>query len=344
MDKVAHLSTAERLQIFEQVSARRNIALEIVEKDFWVCWLLDILFSLPEFKDAFIFKGGTSLSKCFNLIERFSEDIDISITRETLGFIGAKDPEQQSSKSKEAQAVKDLRLACQEFVKRKIYPKFDEAVRARTSKNWPPIWGHRVLSIMEDGSIEEGVITFMYPRVKDSEASYIPQQVRIEFGASSDPYPLSTHSVTSYAEEEFPHLFLEKKSEITVLNPERTFWEKVTILHAEYHRPEETKTPPRISRHYYDVFCLSNSQYGEKAIKDLSLLARVVEHKSIYFRSSRAKYDLAKPGTLKIVPPVKRNEDLKSDYEKMRLMIFGNLPSWEEIIEKLKALELQINS
>ena len=106
MDKVAHLSTAERLKLFEQVSARRNIAFEIVEKDFWVCWILDVLFGIPEFKNTFIFKGGTSLSKCFNVIERFSEDIDISITRETLGFTGGKDPEKQSSKTKTAKAVR----------------------------------------------------------------------------------------------------------------------------------------------------------------------------------------------------------------------------------------------
>ena len=81
MDKVAHLSTAERLQLFEQISARRNLAFEIVEKDFWVCWILDVLFGMPDFKDAFIFKGGTSLSKCFNVIERFSEDVDISIIK-----------------------------------------------------------------------------------------------------------------------------------------------------------------------------------------------------------------------------------------------------------------------
>ena len=132
MDKVAHLPTAERLQLFGQVAARRNIAFDIVEKDFWVCWVLDVLFGIPDFKSSFIFKGGTSLSKCFNVIERFSEDIDISITRETLGFTGDRDPERQASKTKTAQAVRELRAACRKFVARDVYPKFVEAVRKRS--------------------------------------------------------------------------------------------------------------------------------------------------------------------------------------------------------------------
>jgi len=343
MDKVAHLSTAERLRLFEQVSARRNIAFEIVEKDFWVCWILDVLFGMPEFKKTFIFKGGTSLSKCFNVIERFSEDIDISITRETLGFAGANDPERQSSKTKTAKAVKDLRTACQEFVKRNIYPKFDEAVRKRTSAEWPPILGHRVVSITEDSSIEEGVITFMYPQTKDSVAHYIPQAVRIELGASSDPYPISQHGVTSYAEEEFPHLFQETKNKITVLHPERTFWEKATLAHAEYHRPQDVKTPPRHSRHYYDLFRLGQTDYGARALQDRALLNRVVAHKSVYFRSGWANYNAATEGSLRLVPHPSRLADLENDYEKMKLMIFGELPTWDKIVNFLKTIENQIN-
>ena len=343
MDKVAHLSTAERLKLFEQVSARRNIAFEIVEKDFWVCWILDVLFGIPEFKNTFIFKGWTSLSKCFNVIERFSEDIDISITRETLGFTGGKDPEKQSSKTKTAKAVKDMRAACQEFVKREIYPKFDEAVRKRTSAEWPPIWGHRVISITEDGSIEEGVITFVYPQTKDSVSSYIPQAVRIEFGASSDPYPISQHRVTSYAEEHFPHLFQEVKNEITVLNPERTFWEKVTLAHAEYHRPKDSKTPPRQSRHYYDLFRLGQTAHGTQALQDQALPKRVVEHKSVYFRSGWANYSAATEGNLRLVPHPSRLVDLENDYEKMKLMVFGEIPTWDEIIKFLRTIENEIN-
>ncbi len=133
MDKVAHLSTVKRLEIFQQVAARKNLSLEIVEKDFWVCWTLEILFSLPKLKDNLIFKGGTSLSKIFNVIERFSEDIDISVSREALGFTGEKDPERQSSKTKEAQSVLALREASQGFVKREIYPAFDRGVMSRTS-------------------------------------------------------------------------------------------------------------------------------------------------------------------------------------------------------------------
>jgi hypothetical protein len=260
-----------------------------------------------------------------------------------LGFAGDKDPERQDSKTKTAQAVKDLRDACQEFVKRKVYPKFDEAVKKRTSTEWPPIWGHRVVSITEDGSIEEGVITFMYPRTKNSVSSYIPQAVRIEFGASSDPYPISQHGVASYAEDEFPHLFQETKNEITVLNPERTFWEKATLVHAEYHRPEDSKTPSRHSRHYYDLFRLGQTVHAKRALKDRALLERVVAHKSVYFRSGWANYDAATAGSLRLTPHPSRSADFERDFEKMKLMIFGNIPTWAEVVNFLKTLEGEIN-
>lgn len=344
MDKVAHLSTAQRLEIFEQVANRKNLSLIIVEKDFWVCWTLEVLFSLPEFKDKLIFKGGTSLSKVFGVIERFSEDIDISITREALGFVGDKDPENQPSKTKEAQSVLALREASQKFVKRDLYPAFDKGVMGRTSVEWPPIWGHGVIGQDEEGNLEEGVINFSYPRVNDAVGEYIPRRVRVEFGASSDPYPVGKYQVRSYVEEEFPHLFEYDKPFITVLEPERTFWEKVTILHAQYHRPLELETQPRISRHYYDVYRLSKTQYGERALKDLALLARVAEHKSVYFKSAAARYDLAKPGTVSLTPHVDRNKDLKDDYDKMQQMIHGTIPTWEEVIETLRAVEQQINA
>ncbi len=343
MDKVAHLPTAERLQLFGQVAARRNIAFDIVEKDFWVCWVLDVLFGIPGFKNSFIFKGGTSLSKCFNVIERFSEDIDISITRETLGFTGDRDPERQASKTKAAQTVRELRAACRKFVARDVYPKFVEAVRKRSSAEWPSVAGPRVVSVTEDGSIEEGVIVVRYPRTKDSILSYIPQAVRIEFGASSDPYPIGKRGVTSYAEGEFPHLFQETRNEITVLDPERTFWEKATLLHAEYHRPEESMTPPRYSRHYYDLFRLRQTVYGERALQDRSLLERVVAHKGVYFRSGWANFGAASAGQLKLAPRSERSGELERDFEKMRVMIFGHLPSWGEILDSLRSMEGEIN-
>ncbi len=165
----------------------------------------------------------------------------------------------------------------------------------------------------------------------------------MEFGANSDPFPVSKYTVKSYVEEEFPHLFDYAKPLITVLEPERTFWEKVTILHVQYHRPQELNTQPRISRHFYDVYKLSKTPFGERALKDLVLLARVVEHKSVYFRSAAAHYEFAKPGTLRLLPHPDRNQALKDDYDKMQQMIFGKYPAWEEIVESLKQIEKRIN-
>lgn len=343
MDKVAKLSTKERLELFEQVASQKQLSLEIIEKDFWVTWILEILFSLSVFKDAFIFKGGTSLSKVFGLINRFSEDIDISIKRETLGFIDEKDPEKHTSSTKQKKLVDELRDAYRLFVTKEIFPTFDKAVMEKSSKDWPPIWGHRVVGIDSEGQFEEGIITFRYPTVQPSIASYIPKEVRIEFGASSDPFPINDYKIKSYAEECFPHLFSDHRISLTVLEPERTFWEKATLVHAEAHRTKDQKTPSRYSRHYYDLYCLSKNEVGKRALKNSDLRKRVVQHKSIYFRSSWAKYDLAVPGSFRILPDQHRLDDLKEDYSKMAPMIYGASPSWEEIVEDLKTVESFIN-
>ena len=343
MYNVAKLSSSERLELFTQVASEKRLTIDIVEKDFWVCWTLEVLFGLRDLKSTFIFKGGTSLSKVFGLIERFSEDIDISVTRETLGFINDKDPEKHSSATKQKKLVEELRDAYRTFVKAKVFPAFDEAVIAKASKDWPPVWGHRVVGLDHEGNFEEGIITFRYPAVEPNVASYIPKEIRIEFGAGSDPFPTGEYQVKSYAEEQFPHLFSHTKNPITVLEPERTFWEKATLIHAEANRSSEQKTPARYSRHYYDLFKLSENEVGKNALSNAQLRERVVQHKSVYFKSGWAKYDQAVPGTFKIIPDNQRLKDLQDDYVKMQPMIYGEAPLWEDLVSGLLKLENEIN-
>jgi hypothetical protein len=138
-------------------------------------------------------------------------------------------------------------------------------------------------------------------------------------------------------------LFSEPDVAVTSLLAKRTFWEKATILHAEYHRPAEKALPDRYSRHYYDLAMLAQSPVRGEALADLALLDQVVRHKETFYPSGWARYDLARVGSLRLVPPDERRAALERDYRSMRVMIFGEPPTFDSIIETLAALEKQIN-
>ncbi|HTE19685.1 MAG TPA: nucleotidyl transferase AbiEii/AbiGii toxin family protein, partial [Armatimonadota bacterium] len=173
---------------------------------------------------------------------------------------------------------------------------------------------------------------------------YLRPGVKLEFGAGSDPYPVGRYPVTAYAAEVFPQVFTEPQFTVTVLEAERTFWEKATLAHAEYHRPAGSPTPSRISRHYYDLHQLAQSERGRRALADRNLLRRVVEHKQVYFASGWAHYETTTSGGLHLAPHEARRHEVAQDYERMRDMFFGPFPRLDEILAMLRSLEAEVNS
>ena len=167
--------------------------------------------------------------------------------------------------------------------------------------------------------------------------------MKIEVGARSEHWPVSDHIIHSYAKETLKEKIHEPATKIRVLNAERTFWEKATILHQYVHLPATKKIPPRISRHFYDFFQLLNSPIKKKALENSLLLERVANHKSVYFASSWASYGTAKKGTLKLIPPPTILKELQRDYGQMESMIFRKVPSWELILETIKQFEEEFN-
>lgn len=340
MDGVANLSKSKKIELFTETARRRGLAPRIIEKDFWVCWSLKILFSLPKLQEAFIFKGGTSLSKGFNLISRFSEDVDVSIKRDVLGFSGSKDPESQPSKNQQRKSIEALRDKCREFVAEIVFPELEAVIKSSLTfkeKQWK-------LSIDRD---DQNTILFAYPSALSTDGEvldrYIEPVIRIEFGAGSDNFPIGPQKIASYASEEFPHLFSAPYCLVTLLEPVRTFWEKVTLVHAEHHRPLTSATPPRISRHYYDLFALSTSETGKRFHEDIAMLSRVAQHKSVFFASGWAHYETAKPGSIKLVPVKDRIRDLTRDYDLMQEMFFGEAPAFSMIMAEMQRLEGLVN-
>jgi predicted nucleotidyltransferase component of viral defense system len=338
MDSVLQLSRQQRVELFEQTAQHTGFDAVIVEKDFWVCWTLKELFRLPEIGDHLIFKGGTSLSKVFKVIERFSEDIDVSIDRGWLGFGGANEPEAGSSNKEKQRRIEALKVACQQKITSILQPALNKAIKKKlqASEEW--------LLQADKADQDQQTLMFEYPSsFTPNTVGYIRRVVKIEMGARADHWPSETKTITPYVAEEFPQGFREPSCEVKVLSAERTFWEKATILHAEFHRPADKPMPDRFSRHYADFFELVRKGIATAAAAKPELLARVAQHKSLFFRTSWARYDDAAKGTLRVVPPDHRLKLLRDDYNRMQQMFFSEPPEFEEIILLLKQWESDFN-
>lgn len=173
--------------------------------------------------------------------------------------------------------------------------------------------------------------------------SSILQEIRLEIGALAAWTPVKYATITPYAAEQYTRLFEQPSTKVLIVLPERTFWEKVTILHREAFRPEERPFPLRYSRHYYDLYKMARTPVKDNALQDNDLLERVVRFKDKFYRCPWARYDLAKRGTMKLLPPEYNVAKLRSDYEHMQNMLFGEKPAFNEILNKMVQLETEIN-
>jgi hypothetical protein len=338
MDDFVKLKPEDRRRVFEAAGASLTMQAQIVEKDFWVCWTLKELFRLPEIGEHLIFKGGTSLSKVFRIIERFSEDIDVSIDRTFLGFGGANEPEAGGSNKEKQRRVDALKAACQQKIATGLHPALNAAIQSKIADG--ETWSLR----NDEEDPDQQTLLFEYPSsFAPAAVGYIRRAVKIEMGARADHWPCETKTVTPYVAEQFPQGFKEGSCAVKVLSAERTFWEKATILHAEFHRPADKAIPERFSRHYCDFYELIRKGVAKSAVEKLDLLARVAEHKSLFFRSASAKYGEAVRGTLRIAPPEHRLKPLRDDYGKMQQMFFGEPPGFDSIISLLSQWESEFN-
>lgn len=343
MDDVARLPATDRLDLFSASARQRGLTAEIIEKDFWVCWTLKRVFSMPGPPAGLLFKGGTSLSKVFGVIERFSEDVDLSFNRAELGFGDENDPLNALTKRKRKQVLESLSETCRLVIRERFLPQLKAEFGAALGESAPTSWDLEPARDDPDGQ----TLLFHYPVARRSrsagEPAYVQPTVRLEIGARSDHWPLAEATIASYAAADFPDLFKEPACVVRVLAAERTFWEKVTILHMWHHAPADKKFRDRQSRHYFDVARLYQHKLGMAAIKDIGLLSKVARHKEVFFPAAWARYEDAKPGTLRIVPPDARLTELEQDYRKMREMIFGEPPSFEILLEVLREIENEIN-
>ncbi len=334
MKEFIAMDKSRRSLVCTQVGARLNLDEVAVEKDFWVCWILDKLFQLPKWGEHLTFKGGTSLSKGWKLIERFSEDIDIVINRSVLGFDGDNAPEAAPSKKQTRKRLDRLRLACQECVQDEIQP----ALHAAIATDIPDtiIWD----LFADPDDPDQQTLLFNYPTAFPEGAAYLRRAVKIEMGARSDTDPSETIVVNPYISEAFPDLLSSATVEVRAVMPERTFWEKAMLLHEETFRPADKRRKEYMARHYYDLYKLIETGVAADAAADISLFSRVVEHRVVFFRQNWVDYSNLVPGQLQLVPSKEQMPDWRADYGNMQQeMFYGEVPSFDLILEKVRGFQ-----
>jgi len=323
----------ERQLYFEQAAARQGLSAVILEKDFWVCWLLGVLFR-SEFGDSLVFKGGTSLSKVYRVIERFSEDIDLSISPAMLGL-----PEAGKTRNQADKWMKLAETACTTAVRERFQPALEAEAGSVLGRPERGAW----FEFATDAASGSPNLLFHYPSHQPTGFEYLQRAVKLEFGSLTDQQPTGRHPVRPWLLDAVPDALPDWECDVVALGLDRTFWEKATILHAEHHRPSGKATPDRFSRHYADVAALARHPATEIAIQDRETCRRVANWKRVFFGSAWANYETARPGSFRLLPSKERLPPLRRDFAAMRDMYLGKPPSFEEVLATLSTLEIRLN-
>jgi hypothetical protein len=333
-------SDAERRDLFLGTATRLGTAVQNVEKDFWVCWTLDALFNgLAVGGPRLLFKGGTSLSKAFSLISRFSEDIDITVFRDDLGQ-AADVAELTALSGKKRRARLDaIRTACQTYIAGPLTAQFTQLAAS--------VIPEARFRLEPDPEDKDGqTLLFWYPAVTATGSDYVRSAVKIESGAKSALDPHVAATVTPYVAQDLLELDLTVAN-VTTVKPERTFWDKVIILHGlrQWHdrRGELRHGGQRISRHYYDVHQLMQAASAHEWQADRALAIDCAQHARLFFGSVDLGLDTAIPGTFTLTPSAAMRDALAKDYAAMSGMIFGEIPALDDVLASAERFEKIVN-
>jgi len=321
-----NLSGEEQADIFQTWAAKLGRRPEHLEKDVWICWVLQNLFGMPQ-RLPMAFKGGTSLSKVFDAIRRFSEDVDVTIDYRALdATINPFAPE--LSKTQQKKFSETLKTRLKEHTHDVVLPYF-ATLLAPIAKREEPI------ELSEDGES----MRIYYPSVfRDGE------MVLVEFGGRNTTEPNEEYSLRPYIAEAIKELKFQS-AKVRVLSPLRTFWEKATLIHVECYRPEPRMDANRLSRHWSDLAALADHDIGKRSLSDRALLDDVVKHKKVFYYTAHANYDACLAGQLRLAPEGELLDALNIDFGKMiEAKMFDTEPlGFDKIVSRLKALEREIN-
>ncbi len=330
MRNFAKFTDEKREGVFQAVAAYKGLRLEVVEKDFWVCFMLDYLFNSCKYRKAFVFKGGTSLSKSYHVIERFSEDIDIILDWRKI-LSEDEEPWDERSKTQQNRFNKTANAKAAAFYRDELVPYLNSDFTAILGQ------GHWFEVDQED----EMVVNFNYPQIYES--GYLREKVRLEIGPLAEWLPSHITTVEPFVAERYPQLFEKKTTDILTIDIERTFWEKLTILHKLAHFQEGKVLPRRYARHLYDVYCMANIPVKESAFARKELLERDIIFKQKFYYAKGAHYETATLSGINLTPAEHIMDDVRKDYAEMKNMIYGAYPDFEDILKCLKNLEQEVH-
>lgn len=326
-----NLSTEQKIQVLEQTGIAKGLPAFVVEKDWWVCILLKAIFQ-SYYADYLIFKGGTSLSKAYHIIDRFSEDIDLIIDRHLLGF------DELVSKS----AIKRLRKASGGF----IINEFREELIVQLDKLGVSrdLYDIRYNEHVDDTS-DPNTLEIYYSSVVPVSGHYIQQRVLLEMGARSLTEPIEQKTIVSFIDEAYPTTsFAQQVFDVKVVLPTRTFIEKVLLLHEEFSKPIDIIRTDRLTRHLYDLDKMMVAGFGELALADNELFETIVEHRKKVTPLRGVDYSNHEKGKLSILPPDEIIAQWEADYKIMQQnMIVGDSLSWTDLIKQMKKIEDLMN-
>lgn len=322
------LPLIEKQRIFTEIAIQKRIPVAAVEKDWWVVQTLRAIFE-TEIRSFTVFKGGTSLSKAWNLIERFSEDIDLALDRSFLGFEGEMTISQ----------VKKLRKKSYEYISTGLFPMLQnqfETMGLDVKMEIEPV---------KNTDQDPLIIQVIYPSIVDV-SSYILPRVLVELGSRSLKEPFTIKPIRSYVGEIYADKsFADEPINIPSVNPERTFLEKIFLLHEEFQKPADKIRVNRMSRHLYDLGKLNESPFAHIAFSDnLELFKTIVAHRKLMTPLRGIDYELHKPQFINPLPPDSLTEAWQKDYQIMQeSMIFGGSLPFDKLMEDLLVLKQYIN-
>lgn len=321
----------ERKTILSNVAEEKGIVENAVEKDYWVSMVLRGIFTLP-YGDSMVFKGGTSLSKGWSLVDRFSEDLDIAVDRKFLGFSG---------ELKKSERTK-LRKESKRFVENEL----SKGIESRLADYGLLDDCRVVVPPTTVSDLDPAVLFVEYGTVLDQKISYIPERVKIEVSCRSLMEPFEKIGMRSMIEDAYPEEeFTLPRTEIPTVLPGRTFLEKVFLLHEEFTRPGGCSNMERLTRHMYDIVMMMDKPFAHEAINNTELYNEIVEHRRTFTAWSGLDYGKHSPQTISFVPPSEVESELQDDYAQMRVgFIYKGAPDYEVLIERLKELQSRFRS
>jgi hypothetical protein len=324
------LTEEQRRGALRQAAQASGISPKAIEKDWWVTLVLRTLFQGP-YAPFMIFKGGTSLSKCWNLIERFSEDIDIALDPKVFGI-----PYKTAPTKSDIERLK--RRGCA-FTSKEL----KEAMEGGLAQMGVPAGVVTVTAEAIDAKMPDKdpqVLMVGYASLYEAN-DYLNDEVKVEVSVRSLKEPYSFRGIQSILYTYFPNeVYMEMPLEIPVVDPKKTFLEKAFLLHEEFLKPELNKIRiGRMSRHLYDLYRMAQSGIADEALADGALYAAIVEHRKHYSRLKHVRYESLERGAISFLPPTKLWETFKEDYALMRdQMIYGRALPFEELMEGLGGL------